>query len=80
MVKRCAMSGGSRYAREGSGPPRWRAGAELQPVGERLQSPYDPEAHYSTKRQTEWSGYHYLGTYAGSHNEISVLHFSGALC
>jgi transposase len=26
-------------------------------VGERLQSPYDREAHYSTKRQTEWSGY-----------------------
>ena len=25
--------------------------AELPPVGERLQSPYDPEAHYSMKRQ-----------------------------
>ena len=36
------------YAREGDGPPRWRAGTELPPVGERLQSPYDPEAHYST--------------------------------
>ncbi len=45
------------YAREGNGPPRWRAGAELPPVGERLQSPYDPEMHYSTKRQMEWSGY-----------------------
>jgi transposase len=45
------------YAREGNEPPRWRAGAELPPVGERLQSPYDPEAHYSTKRQMEWSGY-----------------------
>ena len=22
-----------------------------------LQSPYDPEMHYSTKRQMEWSGY-----------------------
>src|SRR3954447_21607915 len=44
-------------AREGDGRPRWRAGAELPPVGERLQSPYDPEAHYSTKRQMEWSGY-----------------------
>src|SRR5512134_4135427 len=29
------------YAREGDGPPRWRAGSELPPVGERLQSPYD---------------------------------------
>jgi transposase len=26
-------------------------------VGERLQSPYDPEVHYSTERQMEWSGY-----------------------
>ena len=45
------------YAREGDGPPRWRAVAELPPVGERLQSPYDPQMHYSTKRGMEWSGY-----------------------
>ena len=45
------------YARDDGGRPRWRAGSELPPVGERLQSPYDPEAHYSTKRQMEWSGY-----------------------
>jgi transposase len=44
------------YARD-DGRPRWRAGTELPPVGERLQSPYDPEMHYSTKRQIEWSGY-----------------------
>ena len=45
------------YAREGDGPPRWRSGSELPPVGERLQSPYDPEMHYSAKRGLEWSGY-----------------------
>jgi transposase len=45
------------YAREGGGPPRWRAVAELPPVGERLQSPYDPQMHYSSKRGMEWSGY-----------------------
>jgi transposase len=44
------------YARDG-GQPRWRSGGELPPVGERLQSPYDPEAHYSAKRGLEWSGY-----------------------
>jgi transposase len=44
------------YARD-EGRPRWRTVAELPPVGERLQSPYDPEMHYSTKRQLEWSGY-----------------------
>ena len=47
----------THYAREGDGSPRWRSGSELPPVGERLQSPYDPEMHYSTKRQMEWSGY-----------------------
>ena len=45
------------YARGGDGRPRWRIAAELPPVGERLQSPYDPEMHYSTKRGMEWSGY-----------------------
>jgi transposase len=44
------------YARDG-GRPRWRSGRELPPVGERLQSPHDPEAHYSAKRGLEWSGY-----------------------
>jgi transposase len=39
------------------GRSRWRVAAELPPVGERLQSPYDPKMHYSTKRQLEWSGY-----------------------
>jgi len=45
------------YARDDDGRPRWWTAAELPPVGERLQSPYDPEMHYSTKRQMEWSGY-----------------------
>src|SRR5918912_3455382 len=44
------------YAR-GDGRPRWRARKELPPVGERLQSPYDPGAHYSAKRGMEWPGY-----------------------
>jgi transposase len=44
------------YAREG-GRLRWRRGAELPPVGERVQSPHDPEAHYSAKRQLAWLGY-----------------------
>src|SRR4051794_33520913 len=45
------------YACNDDGRPRWKAGKELPPVGERPQSPYDPQAHYSTKRQIEWSGY-----------------------
>lgn len=36
---------------------RWRTAAELRPSGERLNSPYDPEACYSTRRDTAWIGY-----------------------
>ena len=47
----------THFERRKDAPPRWRDGAELPPVGERLQSPYDPQMHYSTKRGMEWSGY-----------------------
>ena len=47
----------THYERRKDGPPRWRDGAELPPVAERIQSPYDPEMHYSAKRAMEWSGY-----------------------
>ena len=45
------------YAREDGGRPRWRSIAELPPVAERMQSPHDPEAHSSMKRQMAWVGY-----------------------
>ena len=38
-------------------PPRWRKTQDLPPVAERMQSPYDPEAHFSMKRQCGWTGY-----------------------
>src|SRR5215212_7205575 len=44
------------YARD-DGRLRWRSIAELPPVAERVQSPYDPEAHFSLKRQFGWTGY-----------------------
>lgn len=47
----------THFERREDGPPSWRDGAELPPVGERIQSPYDPEMHYSAKRAMEWSGY-----------------------
>jgi transposase len=47
----------NHFERSADGPPRWRDGAQLPPVGERIQSPYDPQMHYSTKRGLEWSGY-----------------------
>ncbi|MDQ3398715.1 MAG: IS1182 family transposase [Deinococcota bacterium] len=36
---------------------RWRGASELRPSGERLNSPYDPEACYSTRRDIAWIGY-----------------------
>src|SRR3954466_7648685 len=45
------------YARGDDGRLRWRSVAELPPVAERVQSPYDPEAHFSLKRQFGWTGY-----------------------
>src|SRR5436190_647255 len=45
------------YARDDDGRLRWRSVAELPPVAERVQSPSDPEAHFSQKRQFGWTGY-----------------------
>src|ERR671916_2593660 len=41
----------------GAGRLRWRSAAELPPVAERIQSPYDPEARFSMKRRLRWTGY-----------------------
>jgi transposase len=46
----------THYARD-DGKPRWRGIAELPAVAERMQSPYDPEAHFSMKRHLSWTGY-----------------------
>jgi transposase len=36
---------------------RWRTAEELPPGALMIQSPYDVEARYSTKRSTQWTGY-----------------------
>lgn len=36
---------------------RWKPDAELPKAAEGLESPYDPEARYRTKRDTHWTGY-----------------------
>lgn len=41
----------------GEGAPRWRQAGELPPAHEMIQSPYDPEARYSEKRELAWKGY-----------------------
>jgi transposase len=36
---------------------RWRKGEDLPPSAQRIDSPYDPEATFSVKRSTAWTGY-----------------------
>lgn len=35
----------------------WREASALPPAGQRIHSPYDPDARYAKKRTTEWTGY-----------------------
>jgi transposase len=39
------------------GKLKLRKPKDLPPASIRFDSPYDPKAHYSTKRQTHWTGY-----------------------
>jgi transposase len=39
------------------GQLKWRQAADLPPATLLIQTPYDIEARYSKKRQTEWTGY-----------------------
>jgi transposase len=45
------------YAVAPDAPMRWRVAEDLPPAPLLISSPYDPEARYSRKRQTEWVGY-----------------------
>ena len=40
-----------------NGQLRWREAKDLPPSSVRYDSPYDPEAHYGTKRSVDWMGY-----------------------
>ncbi len=42
---------------EPGGPVRLREPKEMPPAAQTLQSPYDPEARYSWKREVNWVGY-----------------------
>jgi transposase len=55
------------------GEVRWLQPGELQPSGERFNSPYDPEAHYATRRNTEWIGYKVHLTETCESNELHLV-------
>jgi transposase len=45
------------YAPEPGRPVRWREEADSPPPPQRIHSPYDPEARYSSKGSINWVGY-----------------------
>ena len=45
------------FDRSAEGKVRWRAGPELSRASSALESPYDTQARYSTKRDIHWTGY-----------------------
>ena len=45
------------YATADDQPIRWRTADDLPPASLLISSPYDAEARYSKKRNTEWTGY-----------------------
>jgi transposase len=45
------------YATPPAEPMRWRMADDLPPGPLLISSPYDPDARYSKKRETEWVGY-----------------------
>jgi transposase len=45
------------YASPDDTPPRWRTLEDQPPSTHRIHTPYDPDACYSVKRATTWTGY-----------------------
>ena len=45
------------YASVDDQPLRWRSAEDTPPAAVLISSPYDPQARYSKKRDTEWTGY-----------------------
>ena len=46
-----------RHYERKDGQVRWRENSELGRVTDAVESPYDPQARFSTKRSLVWTGY-----------------------
>ncbi len=55
------------------GQVRLRTAPELPPAGERFDSPYDVEAHFASKRDTDWVGYKVHLTECCDHNAPNII-------
>ena len=45
-----------QYSTDAKGQVRLRQATDLPPAGQRVDSPYDPEAHFGNKRSMTWTG------------------------
>lgn len=71
-IKTLAQVWEQQYERLG-GQVRWRTVSELPPAGERIDSPYDPEAHEGYKRSTLWTGYKVHVTEGCDHEDVHLI-------
>lgn len=55
------------------GQVRLRAASDLPPAGERMDSPYDPDARYGNKRSVTWTGYKVHMTETCDENEVHLI-------
>ena len=55
------------------GRVRWRRAGDLPPAGQRIDSPYDPEATYGNKRSTTWTGYKVHLTETCEDDEVHLI-------
>ena len=55
------------------GRVRWRKAGDLPPAGQRIDSPYDPEATFGNKRSTTWTGYKVHLTETCEDNEVHLI-------
>ncbi len=55
------------------GRVRWRKAGDLPPSGQRIDSPYDPEATFGNKRSTTWTGYKVHLTETCEDDEIHLI-------
>jgi transposase len=68
-LTRPQSSGGS----SGRSPVRWKELGELPRAAEQLESPYDLDARYRTKRDTHWLGYMVHYTETCDRKKVSVI-------
>jgi len=52
---------------------RLRKAGDLPPAGQRMDSPYDPEAHYGNKRSIKWTGYKVHLSESCNEGEIQLI-------